>query len=87
MDNTIRETQSSIDSLIRWHGEYADGNHYGYIKDVLFYTVAKESSDAYIASGLPSPVPHVADSLESAKSACDTNFKAFLAQSGLAVQP
>ena len=69
---------------IRWHGEYTGDRHYGYIRDVLFYTISKESIGIYHVTGLPSPVPHIADSLESSKLACDVNFKSFLSQSGLA---
>ena len=71
--------------MIRWHGEYADGCYYGYLGEVLFYTIKQPSADLYSVTGLASPVEHVTDSLEESKAACDVNLKSFLRKSGLAV--
>ena len=78
-DSNIEQFKSAI----RWHGEYADGCYYGYIHEVLFYTIKQPSNGLYIVAGLPSLVEHEANSLEAAKTACDVNLKAFLRKSGL----
>lgn len=75
-----------MNSLIRWQGEYADGQPLVYVGAVRFYTIETKASGQFAVTGTASPVEHGTESSEVAKQASDVNLKAFLRQSGLEVK-